>query len=95
MSHVRAALDRVREAGDLQADETSTDFDRYERDYETILGVVDDYGGQVLVDEVAEWVVTVTAEQTQFPSPDAVRDQARTISMEHGIIVPAHTPLRD
>ena len=93
MANPTAALNRVRDAGaDLNAVQT---FQRYEPDYEAILTVVDDYGNEVLLEEVTEWLIEMTRDEGEFPAPDTVRDRARTLSIGNGIIVPANSPLRD
>lgn len=94
MANLPAALDRVRQVGDEQNGD-STDFERYESDYEAILTAVDDYGDKLLFEETVEWLVETTREDEQLPTPEETREQARRLSMGQGIIVPANSPLRD
>lgn len=95
MANLTAALDRVREArADCDAT-ASPSFDRYESDYEAILRAVDDYCNEALFDEVTDWMVETTREDRTLPTPEAVRDRARSLSIGQGVIVPANSPLRD
>jgi hypothetical protein len=95
MANLTAALDRVRQAGDDRDENSSPSFDRYESDYEAILLAIDDYCDRVAFEEMTDWLVETTREDDGFPSPEAVRDRARSLSMDQGIIVPANSPLRD
>lgn len=95
MANLHAALDRVRQAGSDLDGNPSPGFDRYESDYETILLAVEDYCDRMAFEQMTDWMIETTREQEALPSPEAVRDRARRLSIGQGIIVPANSPLRD
>lgn len=95
MANLTAALDRIREVGADRDENPSPSFDRYESDYEAILLAVDDYCDETAFHEMTDWMIETTREDGELPSPETVRDRARSLSVGQGIIVPANSPLRD
>lgn len=94
MANLHAALDRVRDAGaDSNGDAPS--FERYETEYEAILLAVEDYCDRMAFEELTDWLVETTRDEEGYPAPEAVRNRARSLSIDQGIIVPANSPLRD
>lgn len=93
MASLAHIIQQVRQARRDVAPPTTRRFEAYKPQYAELLEAVDTLGGTEPLDELAAWMIDRTHETGHLPEPTAVRTQARTICLDHGIDIPANSPL--
>ena len=70
-------------------------FEKYEPSYIETLEAVEELGGEDLVDELAEWLLSYARTEHELPRPSRVREEARRICHENDVSVPEDSPIND
>jgi hypothetical protein len=94
MANLGAAIRQVRRTRQRLNAPTSENFDRYRREYETILGELADLAGDPAFDELKQWMIETTENRERLPTPTEVRRRALELCNGREIRVPRNSPLR-
>lgn len=95
MASLTRALTLIRKARRAEAPPKSQHFRQYEPEYIRSLEEIQSLGGDTAMDELRKWMVSEVHRSGHLPTPNAVRREARKISLNRGISIPADSPLRE